>query len=34
MTTLGYGGTFIAFTYLAPILQQVSGFSAAQRRPR
>jgi DHA1 family inner membrane transport protein len=27
MTTLGYGGTFIAFTYLAPILQQVSGFS-------
>jgi DHA1 family inner membrane transport protein len=29
MTTLGYGGTFIAFTYLAPILQDVSGFSAA-----
>lgn len=29
MTTLGYGGTFIAFTYLAPILQEVSGFSAA-----
>ena len=29
MTTLGYGGTFIAFTYLAPILQQVSGFSAS-----
>jgi predicted MFS family arabinose efflux permease len=28
MTTLGYGGSFIAFTYLAPILQQVSGFSA------
>ncbi|SHG57617.1 MFS transporter [Massilia sp. CF038] len=28
MTTLGYGGTFIAFTYLAPILQEVSGFSA------
>ena len=27
MTALGYGGTFIAFTYLAPILQQVSGFS-------
>jgi DHA1 family inner membrane transport protein len=27
-TALGYGGTFIAFTYLAPILQQVSGFSA------
>ncbi|MES3023591.1 MAG: MFS transporter [Pseudomonadota bacterium] len=29
ITTLGYGGTFIAFTYLAPILQDVSGFSAA-----
>jgi DHA1 family inner membrane transport protein len=29
MTTLGYGGTFIAFTYLAPILQDVSGFSAS-----
>jgi predicted MFS family arabinose efflux permease len=28
MTALGYGGTFIAFTYLAPILQDVSGFSA------
>jgi predicted MFS family arabinose efflux permease len=28
MTTLGYGGTFVAFTYLAPILQQVAGFSA------
>jgi predicted MFS family arabinose efflux permease len=28
MTTLGYGGTFIAFTYLAPILQEVAGFSA------
>jgi DHA1 family inner membrane transport protein len=28
MTTLGYGGTFIAFTYLAPILQEVSGFAA------
>jgi DHA1 family inner membrane transport protein len=27
MTTLGYGGTFIAFTYLAPILQEVSGFA-------
>jgi DHA1 family inner membrane transport protein len=26
MTTLGYGGTFIAFTYLAPILQEISGF--------
>ncbi|MBC7857907.1 MAG: MFS transporter [Burkholderiaceae bacterium] len=29
MTALGYGGTFVAFTYLAPILQDVSGFSAA-----
>lgn len=28
ITTMGYGGTFIAFTYLAPILQEVSGFSA------
>ncbi len=28
MTTLGYGGTFLAFTYLAPILQDVTGFSA------
>jgi predicted MFS family arabinose efflux permease len=26
MTTLGYGGSFIAFTFLAPILQQVAGF--------
>lgn len=29
MTAVGYGGTFVAFTYLAPILQQVSGFSAS-----
>jgi DHA1 family inner membrane transport protein len=28
MTAVGYGGSFIAFTYLAPILQQVSGISA------
>ena len=28
MTALGYGGTFLAFTYLAPILQQVTGLSA------
>ncbi len=28
MTAVGYGGTFIAFTYLAPLLQQVSGFGA------
>ncbi|WP_252272300.1 MFS transporter [Pseudomonas subflava] len=29
MTALGYGGTFTAFTFLAPILQEVSGFSAS-----
>jgi len=29
MTAVGYGGSFIAFTYLAPILQQVAGFSAS-----
>jgi DHA1 family inner membrane transport protein len=29
MTTLGYGGTFIAFTYLAPILQEVAHFSTS-----
>lgn len=28
MTAVGYGGSFIAFTYLAPMLQQVSGFEA------
>ncbi|MEY9999330.1 DHA1 family inner membrane transport protein [Sinorhizobium fredii] len=28
MTALGYGGTFVAFTYLAPILQEITGFSA------
>lgn len=28
MTAVGYGGSFIAFTYLAPILQETSGFSA------
>ncbi|MFQ2550924.1 MFS transporter [Aeromonas caviae] len=27
-TALGYGGAFTAFTFLAPILQQVSSFSA------
>lgn len=26
-TALGYGGNFVVFTFLAPILQQVSGFS-------
>lgn len=29
MTALGYGGTFTAFTYLAPILQEVTGFTAS-----
>ena len=28
MTAVGYGGSFIAFTFLAPLLQQVSGFTA------
>ncbi|SDH15415.1 Predicted arabinose efflux permease, MFS family [Pseudomonas benzenivorans] len=28
MTAIGYGGSFIAFTFLAPILQDISGFSA------
>lgn len=29
MTAFGYGGSFIAFTYLAPMLEQVSGFKAS-----
>lgn len=29
MTAVGYGGTFVTFTYLAPILEQVSGFAAS-----
>ncbi|HCF1774309.1 TPA: MFS transporter [Pseudomonas aeruginosa] len=29
MTAVGYGGSFIAFTFLAPMLEQVSGFSAS-----
>ncbi|WP_257386888.1 MFS transporter [Tahibacter caeni] len=28
MTAAGYGGTFIAFTFLAPLLQQLGGYSA------
>ncbi|MEX1221324.1 MAG: MFS transporter [Idiomarina sp.] len=28
ITALGYGGTFTTFTYLAPILEDVSGFDA------
>ncbi|MBD1381827.1 MFS transporter [Metabacillus arenae] len=27
ITALGYGGTFVAFTYLAPILEDITGFS-------
>ena len=29
MTILGYGGTFTAFTYLAPILQEEAGFASS-----
>lgn len=29
MTAVGYGGTFVAFTYLVPILEQVSGFESS-----
>jgi multidrug resistance protein len=29
MTALGYGGTFVAFTFLATILQEITGFAAA-----
>lgn len=29
MTALGYGGTFVSFTYLSPILEEITGFSAA-----
>jgi predicted MFS family arabinose efflux permease len=28
ITALGYGGTFVAFTYLTPILQDITGFSS------
>jgi multidrug resistance protein len=28
MTALGYGGTFVTFTFLSPLLQQISGFPA------
>lgn len=27
ITALGYGGTFVVFTYLSPLLQDISGFS-------
>ncbi|HVJ40436.1 MAG TPA: MFS transporter [Dongiaceae bacterium] len=29
MTALGYGGTFVTFTYLAVILEQITGFAAS-----
>ena len=29
MTAVGYGGSFTAFTFLAPLLQDVSGFTAS-----
>ncbi|MDI7864877.1 MFS transporter [Rhizobiaceae bacterium n13] len=29
MTALGYGGTFVAFTFLASILEEVTGFAAS-----
>jgi DHA1 family inner membrane transport protein len=29
MTAIGYGGTFVAFTYLEPILREISGFEPA-----
>ncbi|MCF2949101.1 MFS transporter [Paraglaciecola aquimarina] len=28
ITAVGYGGTFIAFTYLAPILKEITGFGS------
>ncbi|ADV93698.1 MFS transporter [Bacillus subtilis] len=28
ITALGYGGTFVVFTYLSPLLQEVTGFKA------
>jgi len=29
MTALGYGGTFVTFTFLAPMLEDVTGFAAS-----
>jgi predicted MFS family arabinose efflux permease len=29
ITALGYGGTFVVFTYLSPILQEITGFQAS-----
>ncbi|OAB29975.1 MFS sugar transporter [Paenibacillus macquariensis subsp. defensor] len=28
ITALGYGGTFVVFTYLSPLLQQITGFKS------
>ena len=33
MTAIGYGGSLIAFTYLAPILQRMAGFAPEQLGP-
>ncbi|WP_419878736.1 MFS transporter [Brevibacillus centrosporus] len=30
ITTLGYGGTFVVFTYLSPLLTDITGFTAGQ----
>lgn len=30
MTAVGYGGSLIAFTYMAPLLEQIAGFTPAQ----
>lgn len=30
ITALGYGGTFVVFTYLSPILETITGFSGGQ----
>ncbi|OLL32373.1 MFS sugar transporter [Burkholderia sp. SRS-W-2-2016] len=30
MTAVGYGGSLIAFTFMAPLLEQISGFTPAQ----
>jgi len=33
MTVLGFGGVFVAFTYIAPLLTQITGFSSAAVSP-
>lgn len=30
ITALGYGGTFVVFTYLSPMLENITGFSGSQ----